>query len=104
VPFTAGHVAAEVQDAKGALLHVPGVVEHCALDVHCVAEGVTQVPAATQGLVVPLQAALVALHVPPRIAQLPAAAHDSPSLLQCPIWAQLAALMQLVAETLHRPG
>jgi hypothetical protein len=104
VPFTAGHVAAEVQDANGGLLHVPGVVEHCALDVHCVAEGVTQVPAGTHGLVVPLQAALVRLQVPPWIAQLLAVVHDSPSLLQCPIWAQSPALMQLVALTLHRPG
>lgn len=104
VPFTVGHVAAEVQDAKGALLHVPGVCEHCALDVHCVVEGVVQVPAGTHGLVVPLQATPVTLQVPPRIAQLLAVVHDSPSLLQCPTWEQSLALMQLVGTTLHKPG
>ncbi len=46
------------QDKPAGLLHVPGVCEHCALDVHCVAEGVTQVPDGAHGLVVPLQAAL----------------------------------------------
>ena len=71
-PAMAGQVAAEVQDACGGLLHVPGVVWHTEFwvaAVHCVPAGVTQVPAATQGLVVPLQATPVTLHVPPRIAQ-----------------------------------
>jgi hypothetical protein len=95
VPFVSWHCAAEVQDRPAGLLHVPGVCEHCAEDVHIVAAGVTQWPAAAHGFVVPLQAAPVRLQVPPRIAQLPAVWHDNPSLLQCPIWAQAPALMQL---------
>jgi hypothetical protein len=108
-PGVAVHWAAVVQDWPAGLLHVPGVwlqTVFCVAAVHCVPEGVTQVPAATQGLVVPLQAAPVRLQVPPWIAQsLPfACVHDSPSLLHLPICAQAPADMQGLASTLHTPG
>lgn len=73
-PGVAVHWAAVVQDWPAGLLHVPGVLWQtvfCVAAVHTVPAGATQWPAATQGLVVPLQAAPVRLHVPPRTAQFP---------------------------------
>ncbi|HTP47828.1 MAG TPA: hypothetical protein VMQ50_13010, partial [Casimicrobiaceae bacterium] len=65
MPSLSGQVAADVHDALGGLLQVPGVTWHCADDVHIVAAGFTQNPAGAHGFVVPLQVAPVRLHVPP---------------------------------------
>lgn len=94
MPFTAEHRVVGSHAWWGGLLHAPSDGEHCALPVHSVVDGVVQKPAAAHGMVVPLHAAAVRLHVPPRTAQTPGL-QGSPSLLQCPIWAQAAVFMQL---------
>jgi hypothetical protein len=65
VPLTLGHVAAEVQDAKGELLHVPGVGEQSLGPLgQDWAIGVTQVPGVFEHTGPGLQARPLVLHTP----------------------------------------